>query len=532
MILYVGRLDASHKGHDTFLEALALVEASGPPPYSAWLVGGDVNELNTLRGEFRQNPLLNAMNRDGRLRLWGRIAHESLPELYSRASFVVMPSRKETFGLVAIESMACGAPVIAGRVGGLANTVLHQYTGAHFEPGDSESLASLMMTWIRSPVLCKYLGERAREWAEYAYSHASVHGGLHRILRRQEREPVGSHPSEAPQDFRERLARQEISAWIGSPDHIEVISKKHNSVYLVKAGGIDFVVKRLTTQPKTDMSIYRLPIGLRQPGAAERRARSLAGSHRKQTLPVLGQKGLLLKFPLAEPTSNLEPEAGLSTLAHLSHQDEPIEVPKRFLGALDALQRSWAQQDLDIVDFEASALNAHIYGAKDIYVRCHPGVEVIRLLLTLETSWFPVSRSLNEPLKRLVKRALERADEFSSLPVRFQHGDAKSAHFLRYNSELVLCDIETSRLAFGALDLSDFAIDLFREEESSFGARVLEFFHSYGDVSGGASALTWSVAQLLHKALAAWSWGDVCKLEVAKRKIESLLLASSSTTKL
>lgn len=53
----------------------------------------------------------------------------------------VVPSIYETFGLVAVEAMTCGTPVIASRVGGLAHTVKDGYSGLHFVPGRSDHLA-------------------------------------------------------------------------------------------------------------------------------------------------------------------------------------------------------------------------------------------------------------------------------------------------------------------------------------------------------------------------------------------------------
>ncbi len=74
----------------------------------------------------------------------GRIEHEQLPQWYNAADCVVVPSYYESFGLVALESLACGTPVISARTGGMADYVRHGSNGMLFDPGCSEQLASCL----------------------------------------------------------------------------------------------------------------------------------------------------------------------------------------------------------------------------------------------------------------------------------------------------------------------------------------------------------------------------------------------------
>lgn len=127
IVLFVGRIDPI-KDLDTLLEAFARIEpgAGQTAPYLA-IIGGDAchctGELR-LDAELQQlQQRAEAIGIDDRLLLLGSQPQEMLPRYYSAATVCVMPSLYESFGLVVVEAMACGLPVIATRVGGMRFTV-------------------------------------------------------------------------------------------------------------------------------------------------------------------------------------------------------------------------------------------------------------------------------------------------------------------------------------------------------------------------------------------------------------------------
>ena len=75
---------------------------------------------------------------------------------------VVMPSHYESFGMVALEAMAMGTPVIASEVGGLAHLVQHGVTGFHVPSRDLEALAAAMLELLTNDELRGQLGRQAR----------------------------------------------------------------------------------------------------------------------------------------------------------------------------------------------------------------------------------------------------------------------------------------------------------------------------------------------------------------------------------
>jgi D-inositol-3-phosphate glycosyltransferase len=77
-----------------------------------------------------------------------------------------MPSHYESFGMVALEAMACGTPVIASKVGGLAYNVRDGQTGFLVPGGDPEALAARIRLLLKDHALRQQLGEQAAHWAQ------------------------------------------------------------------------------------------------------------------------------------------------------------------------------------------------------------------------------------------------------------------------------------------------------------------------------------------------------------------------------
>jgi phosphatidylinositol alpha-1,6-mannosyltransferase len=136
-VLIAGRMGASerYKGHDELLEALARPEARGVRMVVAG--GGDDRE----RLEQRAAELAVA----DRVTFTGFVSEATLAELYRRAAVLAMPSRGEGFGLVYLEAMRAGKPVIAARGGAAEEVVVDRGTGRLVDPGDRHELAAALL---------------------------------------------------------------------------------------------------------------------------------------------------------------------------------------------------------------------------------------------------------------------------------------------------------------------------------------------------------------------------------------------------
>ena len=137
--LFVGRIDPI-KGLDTLVRAIPGITN---PRARFVFIGGDLDEDSEPSGPLRE--IVEATEMLGvrdRCLFVGSLAQNQLPTYYSAADVVVVPSRYESFGLVAVEAMASGTPVIASRVGGLAYTIEDGVTGLLVKQGDIAALAS------------------------------------------------------------------------------------------------------------------------------------------------------------------------------------------------------------------------------------------------------------------------------------------------------------------------------------------------------------------------------------------------------
>jgi D-inositol-3-phosphate glycosyltransferase len=169
MILFVGRLEPL-KGIDTLLRAIAQLRAEGeiePDCQCLVVIGGDgesdtgepgseVERLKSIRRDLGMEDLVAFI---------GSRDQDTLPYYYSAAEVVVVPSQYESFGLVALEAMACGRPVVASETGGLAFLVKDGETGFHVPAADHAALAEKLHLLMQSPDLRRRFGENARRYA-------------------------------------------------------------------------------------------------------------------------------------------------------------------------------------------------------------------------------------------------------------------------------------------------------------------------------------------------------------------------------
>lgn len=174
MLLYVGRIEPL-KGVDTLIRAIAEVHHKGLlercPHYLA-VIGGDPEESSQVVGSemARLQSLCRELGIDNLVIFLGKRSQDTLPYYYAAAQVVIVPSHYESFGMVALEAMACGTPVVASQVGGLAYLVQDGLTGYVVPDGDPQALAGRLAELIRNPALRRQLGQNATAYAQgYAW---------------------------------------------------------------------------------------------------------------------------------------------------------------------------------------------------------------------------------------------------------------------------------------------------------------------------------------------------------------------------
>jgi len=167
-LLFVGRLEPI-KGLDTLLRAMGVLTQrfNGAQPGPALLIiGGDRDASDPSKSEGRLREQTKRLGLQDRVFFMGSRPQEELPLFYAASEACILPSRYESFGMVALEAMACGTPVIASHVGGLGFTVMDGVTGFLVPEGDAEGLAGRIHRLLESPSLRDEFARRAKERAK------------------------------------------------------------------------------------------------------------------------------------------------------------------------------------------------------------------------------------------------------------------------------------------------------------------------------------------------------------------------------
>lgn len=170
MALFVGRIEPL-KGVDTLIRAMAIVKSTCKEfvcPHYLVIIGGDPEgHPERDEGEMgRLQALARSLGLDEIVLFLGKRGQHTLPYYYSAAEVVVMPSHYESFGMVALEAMACGTPVIASQVGGLAYLVQEGETGFFVPAQDPMALAGKLRLMFVNHELRAEMGSRAVTYAQ------------------------------------------------------------------------------------------------------------------------------------------------------------------------------------------------------------------------------------------------------------------------------------------------------------------------------------------------------------------------------
>lgn len=154
-VLFAGRIQAL-KGIDIAVNAIAHMETKA----QLVIVGGPSGAAG--EAEVRHIEALAAgLDIEDRVHLIAPQPHDQLVRFYQAADVLVMPSRSETFGLVAAEAQACGLPVVASRIGGLPFVVSDGKSGILVEVGDEPGFARALDRILSDPELKAELSEGA-----------------------------------------------------------------------------------------------------------------------------------------------------------------------------------------------------------------------------------------------------------------------------------------------------------------------------------------------------------------------------------
>jgi glycosyltransferase involved in cell wall biosynthesis len=173
VIYYVGRFDP-RKGIETLVRAVHQSQLRGEVPIRLIIAGAYTPGQSDGDEKERISQIVEELGLSDITEFPGRISDENLPVYFAAADVCVVPSHYEPFGLVPIEAMASGTPVVGSAVGGLNFTVISEETGLLVPPKDEQAFAEAIDRILSDPQWRNQLGESARKRMESEFSWEGV----------------------------------------------------------------------------------------------------------------------------------------------------------------------------------------------------------------------------------------------------------------------------------------------------------------------------------------------------------------------
>ncbi len=175
VLLFVGRIQRL-KGADLAIRSLAALD---DPKVALVVVGGPSGRDGSAE-QARLHELAAELGVSDRIHWVSPRRHDRLADYYRAADVCIVPSRSESFGLVALEAAACGTPVVAAAVGGLRSLVDHEQTGFLIEGRDPVDFAAPLAQLLDDEVRANEMGVNAAARSQ-RYSWSMTAGRLRRL---------------------------------------------------------------------------------------------------------------------------------------------------------------------------------------------------------------------------------------------------------------------------------------------------------------------------------------------------------------
>lgn len=177
-LIFVSVLDKYHefKGLDYLLQAIQIVKKT-IPNIKLTIVG---------EGELKAKYQLESkkMGLEKNIVFIGKADQAELPKLYSSASLFILPSTEiEGFGIVAIEALACGTPVVVSEIVGISEDVANHSLGKVVKPRDAAGLAQSVEELLGNPKLIQEMGQRGKKFVEDNYTWTKIANNINSVYQ-------------------------------------------------------------------------------------------------------------------------------------------------------------------------------------------------------------------------------------------------------------------------------------------------------------------------------------------------------------
>jgi hypothetical protein len=490
-ITYVGRVVDSRKGLPIFLDALELLLSADLPPFRARIVGGASAEAASVEQIIGRSDVCYESLRAGRIEVWSRVERAALPELYSRSTVVCIPSLREQFGMVAVEAMMCGAPVVASRIGGLQDLIVHDLTGYLVDRLNPLALASALAQFVRNPSLGRWMGRNALLWSTNRFEleavtrrYVNLYDALTRGMEPAPNEPNGptllrQRMLEADRPIVEQLIGSGLTGWwdVSSSPTPSFVAETEDGKYFVKLH--QKRPRSLTCMMRSECSAHSSFI----PAERIKLARFLSAAPVTPRIVAADEdSGVLIQELLLDVQLATEQEAETRMLEASEQIQSLVTVQgaeaERFLRALEcAATATEDERAVNLVDEAAAELSSAILKVKPCIPQCHPQIELVRIASYLQKNPWVVGPEFGARARSLIRFLISERPLVRSLP-RLQHGSLKREHLMRRSDGTnAVCDLDNAGLYVGPHDIAHWFHEQHASEEISAPLRTLSRIH-------------------------------------------------------
>lgn len=440
--------------------------------FISWIIGGDSQETYLIAKQIEAFPHLEVRYKQGKLLIWGRVENNALPELLSRSTIVVMPSYREQFGMVALEAMLCGCPVIGSNVGGLKDLILKGETGYLFERGNSKALCAILSGILRNKVDRSLMRVKAYNWAK----HFSQEKTLSSIL------DIYNQNFQNIPDFwrckRHRLdlvtLKKNVQILLNRKiDRINLLRHKgkHISVECT-IGTSKYFLKKISAQQSSSNFIFKIDdIAFPALKSKEEQFRREVYQLENPIAPLIiyynEEQSIIISQHCSSINDNFINNNLISKLISKIRMYRPFsatdEIIHNYYNVLKQFKEEPTYKNLCDFDLIASAINSKITSELKTFNRIHPQIELYRIKFMITcNAWIMPENTKNIFLKS-INFLLNNVSYDMTLPV-MSHGDLKKEHFLKYNSNIVICDWEHAKYSVGPVDEAKLTFNIYYKD--------------------------------------------------------------------
>jgi hypothetical protein len=459
-------------------------------------------------------PALIPALQTGAIRVWGRVETGSLAEFYSRSTVLVVPSSREQYGLVAVEAMMCGCPVVGSSVGGLQDLIVPGANGRRVPVDDASLLANVLSAYLRDPAMGKRQGVTAARWARQTLRQKDVYGRYEEVYFR------APHPGDPLSEGWMQIRRRDLEALGNAVQRLvggevqevnDVSAGLHLCAKVVFADGQSCFAKRAAQPDWPEGAAIPLPARPAPPWSPAELVCAYAALPEFAPMPRLlaadPDSGVVIT-PWYDPCHCATRDEALEAIQAITRELRACPAPEwgEWVAALEAVETDRSRESVRRFDEVAAVHTASSRAAR--FRPVHPQVELLRLGGMLRRPCWSLPDAFATRAGAVAGFLLDR-HPFVIQPPALCHGDLSVRRLLRGATGPLAADPETSRHAWGPLDEARAVFHVVRQHETLSAASALR--HLDALVEGEADrhlAVCWLVVHLLYHAIQELTRGD------------------------